>query len=160
MKPKRGTWVIIVSLFCAVLLTIMPLPEWAAWARPVWVLMVLAYWVLALEQRVSVGIAWLLGLLMDSLGGTIFGEHALALCIIIYIVAKLQRQIRVAPLLQQAFFMAILTFIYLLILFLAQGLVQHIPATWMFWLPILSTALLWPWLFIILRDCRRRFRVT
>lgn len=157
---SRGTWVIVVSLFIAVVLTILPLPDWAAWARPLWVLMVLIYWVLALDSRVGVGVAWLMGILLDILGGTLFGEHALAMVVVIYIVAKLQRQIRIAPLMQQALLIFILSTIYLSIIYLCLGLTNRLPSSFLYWLPVFITALLWPWLFIILRDCRRRFTVT
>jgi rod shape-determining protein MreD len=157
---SRGTWVIVVSLLFAVVLTILPLPDWAAWARPLWVLMVLIYWVLALDNRVGVGVAWCMGILLDILGGTLLGEHALAMGIVIYIVAKLQRQIRVAPLMQQCFIIFLLGTLYLGIIYITLRVSNRLPGTWMYGLPILITTLLWPWLFIILRDFRRRFKVT
>jgi rod shape-determining protein MreD len=157
---SQGTWVIVASLFIAVVLTILPLPDWAAWARPLWVLMVLIYWVLALDYRVGVGVAWLMGILLDILGGTLFGEHALAMTIVIYIVTKLQRQIRIAPLMQQALIVFILSAIYLGIMYVCLGLTNRLPSNFLYWLPIFITVLFWPWLFIILRDCRRRFKVT
>ncbi|MSP53022.1 MAG: rod shape-determining protein MreD [Gammaproteobacteria bacterium] len=157
---SRGTWVIIVSLFIAVVLTILPLPNWAVWARPLWVLIILIYWVLALDCRVGVGVAWVMGILLDILGGTLLGEHALAMAIVIYIVAKLQRQIRIAPLMQQTLLIFILSAIYLGIIYVCLGLTNRLPSSLLYWLPVFITALLWPWLFILLRDCRRRFKVT
>lgn len=157
---RRGTWVIVVSLFVAVILTILPLPDWAEWGRPLWVLMVLIYWVLALDNRVGVGTAWCLGILLDILGGTLLGEHALAMGIAIYIVAKLQRQIRVAPVMQQTIIIFILSTLYLGIIYLILAITQRAPATLMYWLAVFMTALIWPWVFVILRDLRRRFKVT
>lgn len=157
---RRGTWVIVLSLFVAVILTILPLPDWAAWGRPLWVLMVLIYWVLALDNRVGVGTAWGMGILLDILGGTLLGEHALAMGIVIYIAAKLQRQIRVAPLMQQAIIIFALSAFYLGIIYLILAITQRTPVTIMYWLAVFMTALFWPWVFVILRDLRRRFKVT
>lgn len=157
---KQGTWIIAVSLLVAVILTILPIPDWAAWGRPLWVLMVLMYWVLALDNRVGVGTAWYMGILLDILGGTLLGEHALAMAIVIYIVAKLQRQIRVAPLMQQALIMFILSVLYLGLIYLSLALTHRAPQSILYWLPIFMTSLFWPWVFVILRDLRRRFKVT
>jgi len=158
-KTNRGTWVVIVSLLFAVLLTILPLPSWAGWARPLWVLMVLCYWAMALDDSVSVGIAWLLGILLDVFGGTVFGEHALVMCLCIFIVIKLKKQIRLFPLWQQSVLMLLLSVLYLGIIYLIQGMLGSAPQTIFYWLPLLTTAIFWPWIFVILRDSRRRFRV-
>ena len=46
---------------------------------------------MALEDSVSVGIAWLIGILLDVLGGTVFGEHALVMCLCVFIFIKLKK---------------------------------------------------------------------
>src|SRR5689334_20324828 len=98
-----NNWVaILISLLIALMLMLLPMPAWAAWMRPVWVLMVLIYWTIAVPYRVNTGIAFVMGLLIDLLTGTLLGEHALALTVVIYFVARLHMRLRMYPLIQQS----------------------------------------------------------
>jgi rod shape-determining protein MreD len=155
----RGLWWVWLSFILALMLTILPLPAWAAWSRPEWLLLAVIYWALALPNRVSVGVAWVLGLLMDAINGSLLGEHALAFLMVVYITVKLHLRIRVFPLWQQAMMIATLVFCYQLIIFCIQGFAGKFPQTPIYWLPSLTSMLLWPWVFIVLRDWRRRFRI-
>lgn len=161
MRPSfvRRTFIIGVSLIVAMMLTILPLPEWAVWLRPQWVLLVVLYWCLALPERMSVGIAWFVGLLLDVLLGTLLGQHALALAVAAYFVVKFHPRIRLFPIWQKTLIIFFLSLIYLSLLYWVQGLMGILPKRWDFWMPALTSALLWPWVFIILRDLRRRFNV-
>jgi rod shape-determining protein MreD len=51
-------WIIALSLVIALMLTALPLPEWAVNWRPAWVAMVLIYWCMALPERVGIGVRW------------------------------------------------------------------------------------------------------
>ncbi len=151
--------IIAASLIAAMMLNMMPLPDGIQWLRPEWVLMVTVYWVLALPYRVSVAFAWIIGLLLDALYGTLLGEHALALVLVAYIAAKFHRQVRVFPLWQQAMFMMFVVFAYQAILVWLQGLNgEHLLSMW-YWLGAITSGLFWPFVFLTLRDCRRRFKV-
>ena len=65
----HGGGVILVTFIAALLLTIIPLPDWARYLRPDWVGLVLIYWCLALPERVGVSTGWFMGLLVDLLTG-------------------------------------------------------------------------------------------
>ena len=75
---SQGGLTIALSFFVALILTIIPLPDWMASFRPEWVALTLIYWSMALPQRVGVGIGWGLGLALDVLKGALLGQHALA----------------------------------------------------------------------------------
>ncbi|MFT5133794.1 MAG: rod shape-determining protein MreD [Gammaproteobacteria bacterium] len=155
----NGGWVIVVSFIIAIMLTAMPLPEWVVNWRPAWVAMVLIYWCMALPDRVGIGIGWLLGLLLDVQQGTVLGQHALGLAVIAYITIMSYQRIRVFPLAQQAL---IVCFYLLLVQFFnlwVRGIMGIPSQHWSFWLPAVTSMFLWPWLFIILRDIRRRYHV-
>jgi len=152
--------IIPVSLLVAMLLTLLPLPDWAAVLWPLWVPLVLLYWVMALPQRVGLGWAWTFGLLLDVARGAVLGQHALALVLATWITIRLHQRIRVAPLSQQAVSIALILLVYRLTTFLVAGFTGHAPGSSLYWLPLLSSALVWPWLFILLRDLRRRCRLT
>lgn len=156
----RRLFVVSITLCLAMMLTILPLPSWAVWLRPQWVLMVIIYWCLAIPDKVSVGIAWGIGLLMDVLLGTLLGQHALAMAVVAYFIVKFHPRIRLFPIWQKTFIVFFLSLIYLGLIYWVQGLLGVLPRTWEFWSPAITSALLWPWVFIILRDFRRKFNVN
>ena len=158
-KPK-GRIVIIASYILAFMLTAMPLPDWALAWRPCWVAMVLIYWCMALPNRVSTGTAWLLGLLIDVLQGTLLGMNALGFALIAYFVQTSYQRLRVYPLTQQSLVIGFFLAMYLLISLWIRGVSDDPKVTWDYWMPLVTSMLLWPWLFIVLRDMRRKFHVT
>ena len=160
IKRRNGGWVIILSLVIAFMLTAMPLPDWALNWRPAWIAMVLIYWCMALPHRVGIGIGWILGILLDVQQGTVLGQHALGLAVIAYITLKSHQRIRVFPLTQQAILVCIYVLIFQFIILLIKGMLGVPPQHWTFWMSAFSSMLLWPWLFIILRDIRRKYRVS
>ena len=140
----------------ALILAIMPFPKWAEAFRPDWVGLVLIYWCLAVPERVSVGTGWLLGLLQDVLYGSLLGSNALAKTLVAYLAVRLHLQIRMFPRWQQAAAVfALLTVNQLLVLWI-RGAIGQEPETFSYWTPSVVGGLLWPWLFVILRDLRRR----
>lgn len=162
MKDNKhsGGAIILFSFIVAFMLTAMPLPAWALNWRPAWVTLVLIYWCLALPHRVSIGVAWVSGLFLDVQQGTVFGQHALALTIIAYIISTQHQRIRVFPLTQQALLVGILLLLSQLLALWIRTMMGFTPQHWTYWMPALTSMLIWPWLFIILRDSRRKFHVV
>lgn len=160
LPRNNGSWVIVASLIVAFMLTAMPLPYWAVNWRPAWVAMVLIYWCMALPQRVGIGISWVLGLLLDVQQGTVLGQHAIGLAVIAYITLISYQRIRVFPLIQQAMLVCLYILLLQFIVLWIKGIMGLPPQHWTFWMPAVSSMLLWPWLFVILRDIRRKFRIA
>lgn len=158
-RRQHGTWVIAVTFLLAMVLTVMPLPHWGHLVRPEWTALVLIYWVLALPHRVGIGVAWAVGILLDTLTGTLLGQHALSLSIIAYLSLKLYKRVRLLPLWQQS--ATILGFLGLhqLITLWILGLTGQDERGWTYWLPSVGGMVLWPVVFVVLRDARRRFGV-
>ena len=155
MFKNKG--LIILTFFIAMALDILPLPMWAQWLRPDWVLLVLIFWVLTSPEHVGVGLAFLLGLILDLLDASLLGEHALAFVCTIYIVSKLQRRWMFFPMIQQMALIFMLLLIYKLVIFAVQGFVAELPSSFLYWVSIIVSVVLWPWLFALLRDCQRKF---
>jgi rod shape-determining protein MreD len=155
-----GGWIIVASFLAALVLTILPLPDWLGMIRPEWVALVLIYWCMALPGRVGVGFAWIIGLLLDVLRAGLLGQHALSLAIVAYITLQLYQRIRVFPLWQQAVSVFILILLHLLLQLWIKGISGSPPPALAFLLPALSSMLLWPLMFLGLRRLRRRYRVA
>ncbi|MFV1982172.1 MAG: rod shape-determining protein MreD [Thiohalomonadales bacterium] len=156
----RGGSTIVVSIIIAIILTIIPLPETISYARPEWLFMVFVYWCLALPQRIGVGTGWFLGLILDVVLGTLLGQHALAFAIIGYITLKVHQRVRVFPLHQQALTVFMLVTTQIILINWIRGITGEETNLWLMLLPALSTAALWPWVFLLLRFVRRKNRVA
>ncbi|OGT29426.1 MAG: rod shape-determining protein MreD [Gammaproteobacteria bacterium RBG_16_51_14] len=156
----QGGWIIVLSFVIAMMLMAMPLPDWAIYWRPSWVAIVLIYWCMALPDRVGIGIGWVLGLLLDVQQGTVLGQNALGLAIIAYLCLKSYQRMRVFPLTQQAVLVCIYLLLYEFISLWIRGMMGVPPNNWTYWMPAFTSMLLWPWLFIVLRDIRRKYLIS
>ncbi len=162
MTPARhhGGWTITTSFLVAFMLTALPLPDWAEPWRPAWVTLVLIYWCLAVPQRVGVGVGWVLGLFLDVMTGTLLGQHALGLALVAYLAVKFHLRVRAVPLWHQGISVFLLVLLERSLALWVKG-IQGLPAQdSLVWVPALVSAVLWPWVFVILRDIRRRYKVS
>ena len=150
-------WPILISLLLAFALTIIPLPSPLAPMRPDWVLLVLVYWSMAFPRRVGVLTAALAGLFLDVLHHQLLGQNALGLALVIYLVLQIYPRLRVYPVWQQAFVVAFLVGLYRVLQVWIYGATGFPPDTALYWSPILSSSLLWPLVYHVLRDARRRW---
>lgn len=155
----HGRWVILLSFIIALLLTTIPLPELLTDWRPAWVAMTLIYWCIVLPEQVGVGIAWMLGLILDVHTGALLGQNAMVLSMVAYLTLRLHKQIRVFPPWQQS----VLICVYLLLLqfftLWIRGITGVPPQHWSFWAPVASSVLLWPVFFYMMRGIGRKYNV-
>ncbi|BDX18864.1 MAG: rod shape-determining protein MreD [Pseudomonadales bacterium] len=151
---------IILSILAALLLSVMPMPDPVSLGRPMWLAMVLAYWVMALPHRVGLLTAWLAGLVSDVLFGQLFGQNALVMTLVVWMVLLLYQRIRRFPLWQQSLVMLPVFGIAQMVLLWLNSLSGNRPPTLLFLLPAVVSAVLWPWVFSLLRGVRRRFHVN
>lgn len=158
--PPTGRWVIVLSLLCAFLLSGIAWPGELDRFRPDWVAMVLLYWCMALPHRIGIGVGWGVGLLLDVGRGGLLGQHALALAIMVYLTLQAYRRIRAAPLWQQTFSILVLLAIERILIFWISGVIGYPPQDWWYLAPAVGGMVLWPLLFIVLRDVRRYFQVS
>jgi rod shape-determining protein MreD len=152
--------IMFLTLFVALLATIMPLPLSVDAFRPDWVLVVLFYWCLALPSRVNVISAWVMGFILDVLLGSTLGVHAGAMAISVYIVAGNFQKIRNFSVWQQALIIGVLSALYHLIVFWLQRFLTDAVFLPSYLYPVFTTIILWPWAFLLLRKIRRNFRIT
>lgn len=156
---SRNGWVIWLSLALGLLLSVSPLPEFMQIGRPLWVALILTYWVLALPHRVGMTTAWLLGLAQDVLFGTLLGQNALILTLITFLVLSLHQRLRMFPLWQQSVVLMVVFGLAQLVQLWLNALTGNRPPTLVFLLPALVSALLWPWVYAALRGTSRRLNV-
>lgn len=148
------------SIIAALVLQIMPMPLLADQFRPDWVLLVLCYWTLALPNRVNVGVGFIVGLVMDILLGTSLGIHSFAICVCLFVLAANYQRLRNYSVWQQAMVIGILAALYHLVVFWIQHLLTDVYFLFNYLWPVLTSMLIWPWLFLLLRKVRRQLRLT
>ena len=158
----RPHWSVAVglSLFVALLLTAVPLPPVVNEWRPAWVPMVLTYWCLAAPERIGVLVGWSVGLVLDVLQGAILGQHALALALTAYIAVLYHQRIRVFPLVQQSLVAGSVIFVYLTVTTTIYNMLGSRHYGLEHLLGAVTSAVLWPWCFVVLRDLRRKSGLT
>lgn len=156
----RNTWVIWLSLALALLLSVSSLPKFMEVGRPLWLALFLTYWVLALPHRVGMTTAWCAGLLADVLNGTLLGQNALILTLVIFLVLNLQQRLRMFPMWQQSMVLLVVFGLAQLVQLWLNALTGNRPPTLAFVLPALVSALLWPWVCVILRGVHKRLSVN
>ncbi len=159
-QPQHGSGIIFFSFVIAIMLTAMPLPDWATNWRPAWVPIVLIYWCMAVPDRVGVSVAWMLGLILDVMQSNILGQNALGLVLIAFITLQSYQRMRVFPLAQQAVLVCFYLLLYELIMLWIMISIGTNTQDWTYWMPAITSMLIWPWLFIVLRDLRRKFLIS
>jgi len=118
--------------------------------------LVLVFWCVHQPRRMGIGIAWLLGLVMDTANGALFGQHALAYAALAYTAQGLHRRILSFPPWPQALHVLVLLLggqlIMLAVRLIAGGTFPG--ASYSF--GSLVTAALWPLATFILLAPQRR----
>ena len=158
MKARDRYSVILITLAVAVVLTLLPLPPVLDVLRPYWVALVLIYWSLETQDMVSLGMAFVTGIVLDFLTGSLLGQHALSLVIIVYLATRFRARLRFFPPWQQAFsVLALLINDRIILLWIVSLRGEPLPSL-AYWLPPIVGTLLWPWLFLALDRFRGRMR--
>ncbi|MBL4899973.1 MAG: rod shape-determining protein MreD [Colwellia sp.] len=151
--------IILFTLLIALMASIMPMPLSVDAFRPDWVFIVLMYWCMALPGRVNIITAWVMGFLLDVLLGSVLGVHAAAMAISIYIIVGNHQKIRNFSIWQQALITGVLAALYHLVVFWLQRFLIDVVFLTSYLYPVITTIVLWPWVFYLLRKVRRNFSI-
>ncbi|MBT2145655.1 MULTISPECIES: rod shape-determining protein MreD [unclassified Rhodanobacter] len=158
-KQRLSLWWFVGTLVFALLSMLVPLPGVLEPFKPYWPALFLLYWSLESEDRVTLGLAFIVGLVADLLNGMVLGEQALRLCALVFIALRFRSRLRFFPMWQQALAVLALLLndrILLLIVRMLAG-ASLPPASW--WISPFVGAALWPFLFLLLDDLRARLRI-
>ena len=145
---------IVACIVASLMLAIAPMPDWAESYRPDWVALTLIFWSMLLPRTYSIGWAWVIGLILDVAQGTLFGQHALALCLVVYITVKFHLQIRVFPVMQMTATVFALLALYQFILFWINGVAGINSPAVVYWGPVVTGTLVWPLLSMVYSGIR------
>lgn len=160
-KPAyHGGIIILISFAAAFILTMVPMPDTILLYRPEWVTLILIYWCIALPHRSGVFTGWFVGFLLDVQSGSLLGQHALALSVVAYLSYKLHIRIRLYPIIQQSLIVLLLVALSQILILWIRGIAGNAPGDWSYWIPSITSMLIWPWLFYLMRAIRRLYGVN
>ena len=101
LRPVRP-WFVVLTLVLALFLNLLPISGVALALRPDFLALVLLYWCIQEPRFVGVGVAWMVGFVMDVGDATVFGQHALAYAFLAYAAEYFRRRVLRFPPWQQA----------------------------------------------------------
>jgi len=87
------TGLIVVTVIGALLVNLVPLPATAIEVRPDFCALVLVYWGIYQPRRVGFTVAFFLGLAMDLVDASLFGQHALTYVTMLFAAIALHRRV-------------------------------------------------------------------
>ena len=145
---------IVSSIALAFLLNLLP---WGHWVGvPDFVALVLVFWSIHQPRKVGIGIAFMMGLLMDVHDATLLGENALSYTLLSYFSIMIHRRVLWFKMgTQAAHVLPLLLFMQLVQLVIRMLVSGKFPG-WMYFLESLVAAALWPIVSIILLAPQRR----
>ncbi|WP_137297284.1 rod shape-determining protein MreD [Psychromonas sp. SP041] len=152
--------IIYLSFLVCLVAAIFPLPIMFNAFRPDWMLLVLSYWVMALPHRVNIGHAFILGLLLDLLLGSILGMHGLLFSLLAYFTSINFQRFRNFTLVQTTLLLGVFIFLAKLGLYWIASSMQEITLHRPYFWSIFTSMLIWPWFFLFMRFIRVRYRVS
>lgn len=150
----------IVTLAIAMMLRVMSLFPGMDEFNPDWIALVLIYWSIALPERFGVFTAFWIGLLTDVLTGHLLGQYALIYALISYFSITEYRRLRQFPLPQQCLFVLFCLMCGQILVFGMESMQAPNRLPLSFWYPVLSGALAWPLVFLVLRAIRVLARIS
>ncbi len=150
LRPASG-WFVLLTLLLGFVGNLWPIAGVAAALRPDFLALLLLYWCIQAPRYVGVGVAWLLGLLMDVGDATLFAQHALAYAVLAYGAEYFRRRVLRFPLWQQAAQVAVLLGLCAAIVLLIRVVGGAPLPRWTYAVAPLAGALLWPPLSIVLQ---------
>ncbi len=140
----RFTGALVLSLIVAFALTILPIrAEWGLF-KPEWLALTFIHWGLVSPNKSSLVLAWFVGLLVDSVYGSILGQHALGFTIVLFMVLRMRSRLLIDSFLQQLFLVFLVLGTYLLINLWVLGITGNSPEGWGYWITVISSLIIWP----------------
>jgi rod shape-determining protein MreD len=159
-RASRSWFAAALSLALTLALAVVPLPATIAPFRPDWVAVVLISWSLTAPLRFSLMTAFWMGLALDTLSGSLLGQHALALLVVVYLADRFYLRVRVFPFSQLAITVFILLGLYEFILFWIDGIADRTVPLIERWAPPLTGTVVWMFMTALFdrreRDTRAR----
>ena len=129
--------------------------------KPHLLMLIMAYWLIALPHRIGIGMAFILGIVLDLFSGSILGIHAFIFSCMAYLLLFKFQLIRNLALWQQAIVIFVVSLCYNFLIFLFQVTIYHtITISPLILVSSCVDGLLWIVIYLFLRIIRRNFAIN
>jgi rod shape-determining protein MreD len=158
MSYTRGEprWAVTFTVLLALIVQVIPLPDWLALVRPSFIGLVIIYWSIFAPHAGGIFAPWLAGLALDVFKGDVLGQNALAMALIAYITMSLHQRLRNQTMVQQSLFVFAMLTVAEVVVWGIQGWTeQSVSSSWR-WIQPMVGAMVWPFLSLLLSRSHAR----
>ena len=136
-------------MLLALILQVLPLPDWLSVVRPSFVALVVVYWGIYAPHAGGIFAPWIAGLALDVFKGDVLGQNALAIAFVAYIAMSLHQRLRNQTLIQQSLFVFAMLSFNEIVVWGIEGYSGHAVATPWRWIQPMIGAMLWPFVALL-----------
>lgn len=149
---------LLISLCLAFILQYLPLADFMSWFVPQWVLMVFIFWQMQRPQLITFWWVWPIGLLLDVQNANFLGTSVIGLAGVLYVLQMMYQRLKVFNVAQQTLVIFLLICSFQLVSYWSVIIIDDMNKPLSLWLPALVSALVWPWLYLLLFSMSQRLR--
>jgi rod shape-determining protein MreD len=142
--PRESLVLIYCTAVLALMLTVAPLPNYAAVVRPAFLALIVLYWSTMAPQAGGILLGFVFGLLLDVIKGAQLGQHALAMSFLAFLAIRLHLLTRAKPIFQQSLFVLVALVMYETLLWAIDGWSGRPMNSPTRWVHALTGAVMWP----------------
>lgn len=146
------------SLCMAFILQYLPLSDFMSWFVPQWVLLVFIFWQMQRPTLINFWWVWPIGLLLDAQNANFLGTSVIGLAGVLYFLQLIYQRLKVFNVAQQTLVIFLLICSFQLVTYWSAIIVDDMNKPLSLWLPALVSALVWPWLFLLLSSMSQKLR--
>ena len=129
--------------------------------KPHLLMLIMAYWLIALPHRIGMGMAFSLGIILDLFSGSLLGIHAFIFSCVAYLLMFKFQLIRNLALWQQSIIIFAVSLCYNILVFLFQVSIYHtITISPLILVSSCVDGVLWIVIYLFLRLIRRNFAIN
>lgn len=152
MSFVRGEprWAVTFTVLVALIIQVLPLPDWLAVVRPSVIALVVVYWCIYAPHAGGIFAPWLAGVALDVFKGDVLGQNALAIALVAYITMSFHQRLRNQTLVQQSLFVFAVLTLNEFVVWGIEGWTGHVVATRWRWIQPMIGAMVWPFVALLL----------
>lgn len=149
LARREPRWAVFFTVLIAIILQVLPLPDWLGAVRPSFVVLVIIYWSIFAPHAGGIFAPWLAGLVLDVFKGDVLGQNALAVALVAYIVMSLHQRLRNQTLVQQSLFVFAMLMVNEAVIWGIEGWSGHSMSSPWRWVQPMIGAMLWPFVALL-----------
>lgn len=155
---SRAYLFIALSFALGFILQFFPLADFMRWFVPEWVLLIFIFWQLQAPKLINFWWVWPLGLLLDVQQSLQLGTSVVGFAVVLYALQLMYQRLRVFNVAQQVGVIFLLLCCYQLVTYWASMATDDIHKPLTMWTSALVSALVWPWLYLLLATSYQKLR--